>query len=233
MVKPVDVFLYYFIVGYTHLMSKKNHISTFIHFSFFSHGKSSMELSLYSVLVYVCKVVSVCRPSVVPVHWPFVDRRRRGLSDGHLSVRPAESLVVVSIWPVYFFCHLARWSSLLGGCLAILSAGRASQPYSRPHVLAVFSVARLVSAMLSRPLFLSHHLAVVFSAVRGHRPSHHCLANAICLARLCLESHLSPCPPMRLPRLDCPSCLPLKLSLLELHLDSGRSRGQSRGIFIV
>ena len=125
-----------------------------IHFSFFSHGKSSMELSLYSVLVYVCKVVSVCRLSVVPVHWPFVDRRRRGLSDGHLSVRPAESLVVVSIWLVYFFCHLARWSSLLGGCLAILSAGRASQPYSRPHVLAVFSVARLghaLSPVVSQP----------------------------------------------------------------------------------
>ena len=160
-----------------------------IHFSFFSHGKSSMELSLYSVLVYVCKVVSVCRPSVVPVHWPFVDRRRRGLSDGHLSVRPAESLVVVSIWLVYFFCHLARWSSLLGGCLAILSAGRASQLCSWPHVLAVFSVARLGHALgcVSRPLFLIHHLAV-FSAVHGHRPGHHCSATIV---RLIYASNLT------------------------------------------
>ena len=47
MVKPVDVFSYYFIVSYTHLMSKKNHISTFIHFSFsfFFMSRSSSSFS--------------------------------------------------------------------------------------------------------------------------------------------------------------------------------------------
>ena len=76
----------------------------------------------------------------MPVRWPSVDRRRHELSDDHLSVRPAESSVVVSVRPVSF------WLFPLSGCLAILSAthlghilGRASQPSFFGHHLVVLS----------------------------------------------------------------------------------------------
>ena len=144
---------------------------------------SLSTLSWFVSMSVFVKVVSVRRSLVVPVRWPSVDRHHHRLSDGHLSVRPAESSVVVSVRPMSF------WSSLLGGCLAILSAGRASQLCSWPHVLAVFSVARLGHALgcVSRPLFLIHHLAV-FSAVHGHRPGHHCSATIV---RLIYASNLT------------------------------------------